>query len=231
MNLYRERLGLPPEETWYFHPLDTLRSWLTPYKAGTTEGKSNPAQEEVILQTIPGHEYDGIRELDNKLPPWWVWGFYATVVWGVIYLVYYHLLISTPLQDRAFAIEMRELDQARLRFVSESKLKVDENSVTILSEAESLDAGRAIYQSKCAACHAGDGGGLVGPNLTDPYWIHGGDIKSIFRTVSNGIPDKGMIAWKDQLNPLQIQQVSSFVTGLQGTSPAVAKAPQGDLWP
>lgn len=232
INLYRERLDLPPLRTWYFYPWDTFVVWFkSPKKSDEITKINKDGELEVTEPTLPGHEYDGIRELDNKLPPWWVWGFYLSILWAVVYLVYYHVFPSTALQDRSFAIEMQEMEEIRSRFLVESKLKVDENSVTVLLDGESIEAGQVIYQSKCAPCHAADGGGLVGPNLTDPYWIHGEDIQSIFRTIKNGVPEKGMISWKEQLNPLQIQQVSSFIVGLQGTTPAVAKAPQGDLRP
>ena len=231
INLYRERLGLEPLSSALFNPLVTVKTWFKDiYSAAIGRSRIPNDYSEPVLVTIPGHEYDGIRELDNKLPPWWVWGFYISIFWGVVYLFYYHVLPATPLQDNEFASEMKVLEAARTRFLAEAKLKVDENSVTKLTDEVSLEAGRGIYQGKCAACHAADGGGLVGPNLTDSYWIHGGGIKDIFRTISQGVPEKGMIAWKDQLNPLQIQQVSSYIATLHGTTPAVAKDPQGTIW-
>lgn len=231
MNLYRERLGLEPLSSALFNPIESVKAWFKNiYSAAIGRARTQKESGEPVLQTIPGHEYDGIRELDNKLPPWWVWGFYFTIFWSAVYLFYYHILPATPLQDMEFAAEMKVLEVARTRFLAEAKLKVDENSVTRLTDEASLEAGRGIYQGKCAACHAADGGGLVGPNLTDAYWIHGGGIKDLFRTITQGVPEKGMIAWKDQLNPLQIQQVSSYIAGMQGTTPAVAKDPQGTVW-
>ena len=107
---------------------------------------------------------------------------------------------------------------------------INEETVTVLTDASALQSGKAIYDANCIACHANDGGGIVGPNLTDQYWINGGGIKNIFKTIKNGVPAKGMISWQTQLNPNQIQQVASYILSLHGTTPVNPKEPQGEIW-
>ncbi|MEM9050898.1 MAG: cbb3-type cytochrome c oxidase N-terminal domain-containing protein [Bacteroidota bacterium] len=176
------------------------------------------------------HEYDGIRELDNNLPPWWVWMFYATIAFGAVYLVYNHVLPYGMSQEEQYIAEMEAAEEARLAYLAAAKNLVDENTVEYLADASDLGAGKAIFVEKCQQCHAADGGGGVGPNLTDPYWLHGGSVQDIFKTVKYGVPAKGMIAWESQLRPLEMAQVSSYIKSLEGTTPAAPKDPQGDLW-
>ncbi len=190
------------------------------------DSKPIEAESEIDLD----HDYDGIRELDNNLPPWWLYGFYITIVFSVIYLLRYHVFHSAPLQLEEYKIEMAEAEEAREAYLKTAANMVDENSVVQITEGPRLEAGASIYKANCAVCHAADGGGGVGPNFTDSYWIHGGDIKSVFSVVKYGVPSKGMIAWKDQLNPEQMQNVSSYILSLVGTEAANPKEPQGDLF-
>jgi len=183
-------------------------------------------EEEIMLD----HEYDGIRELDNNLPPWWVWMFYATIIYAFVYLIYYHVLPYGENQEEEYLSEMRAAELEKEAYLATVKDLIDENSVEYLGDAADLAAGKAIYDGNCMACHAPDGGGGVGPNLTDEYWLHGGSIKDIFRVVKYGVPTKGMIAWESQLSPLQMAQVSSYIKDFGGTTPAAPKEPQGDLW-
>ena len=189
---------------------------------------SKPIEEESEIDL--DHDYDGIRELDNNLPPWWLYGFYITIIFAVIYLLRYHVFQSAPLPLEEYQIEMAEAEEARQEYLKTAANMVDENSVTLITEGPALDAGASIYKANCAVCHAADGGGGVGPNLTDQYWLHGGDIKAVFSTVKYGVPAKGMIAWKDQLNPAQMQNVASYIISLVGTDPANPKEAQGDLY-
>ena len=183
-------------------------------------------EAEIILD----HNYDGIKELDNNLPPWWIYGFYASIVFAAVYLLRYHVF-SGPSQIDELETELADARIAIEAYKKTTKNLVDINTVTQLTEAADLSAGKTIFETNCVACHMADGGGGIGPNLTDPNWILGGDIKSIFKTVSEGgRSGKGMIAWKQQLKPLEMAQVSSYVLTFEGTTPANPKEPEGDVW-
>jgi len=178
-----------------------------------------------------GHDFDGIEELDNPPPPWWKWGFVLSVVVGVIYMWRYDIAKTAPNQYQELAISTEKADKAVQEYLAKSAANVDENTVVYLEDATNIAAGQQIFVTVCAACHNADGGGNeVGPNLTDDYWMHGGSIKDIFVTIKYGVPEKGMRSWKDDYSPQQIAQLSSFVKSLKGTTPAVAKAPQGELY-
>jgi cytochrome c oxidase cbb3-type subunit III len=187
-----------------------------------------PIQEEATIDL--GHDYDGIRELDNRLPPWWLYGFYLCIIFAGIYLYRYHVSHSAPLSAEELAIDMDKAAIEQEEFLKKSANKVDENSVTYLSGAADLDAGKKVFETVCAACHLKDGGGAVGPNLTDNYWLHGGSIKDIFKTLKYGWPEKGMKSWKDDYSPVQLAQISSYVKSLQGTKAGTPKEPQGVLY-
>jgi cytochrome c oxidase cbb3-type subunit 3 len=187
-----------------------------------------PIEEEGEL--ILDHNYDGIRELDNSLPPWWVYGFYATILFSVIYLAKYHIFDG----DTQIEEYNKELVKAQIdieEYKKTAKDLVDINTVQLLTEASDLNSGKTIYTTNCAVCHIADGGGRIGPNLTDQYWILGGGIKNVFKTISEGGRDgKGMISWKQTLKPSEIAQVASYVLTFQGTTPAEPKVAEGDLW-
>lgn len=176
-----------------------------------------------------GHDYDGIRELDNNLPPWWKWGFYLSIFVGILYLGHYHLLGTGDLQEEEYKkdIEQAELDIAA--FLKAQAMNVDETNVTMLTDQGDIDKGQSIFLKYCAACHEQQGQGRVGPNLTDKYWIHGGRINDVFKTIKYGAAN-GMKSWKDELNPVQMQQVASFIKSLQGTTPPNPKEPEGELF-
>jgi cytochrome c oxidase cbb3-type subunit 3 len=179
------------------------------------------------------HEYDGIHELDNNLPPWWLYGFYFTIVFGLVYLVNYHITGSSPLQAAEYQAEIEAAEAAKAAFVATQENTIDESNVALLTEASDLAAGQKTFKLYCAPCHAEHGGSLpggVGPNLTDDYWLHGGSVTDIFKTIKYGVPEKGMVSWQAQLNPSQIQQLASFIKSIKGSNPDNAKEPQGDLW-
>ncbi|WP_308993011.1 cbb3-type cytochrome c oxidase N-terminal domain-containing protein [Mariniflexile litorale] len=189
---------------------------------------SKPIEEEGEI--VLDHNYDGIRELDNNLPPWWLYGFYISIIFAFVYLLKFHVFNGDNQIDE-FETELAEAKIAIEAYKKTAKDLVDINTVTLLTDAGDLNAGKTIFESTCVACHMADGGGGIGPNLTDTHWILGGDIKHVFKTVSEGgRSGKGMIAWKTQLKPLQIAQVASYVLSLQGTTPANPKAPEGDVW-
>ncbi|MFK5878408.1 MAG: cbb3-type cytochrome c oxidase N-terminal domain-containing protein [Flavobacteriaceae bacterium] len=190
--------------------------------------KSKPMEEEDDI--LMDHAYDGIRELDNDLPPWWLYGFYASIIYAIGYLSYYHLMDG----DDQIVEFNKEMAQAKIdveEYKKTAKNLIDATTVELITDEADLAAGKAIFAEKCVACHLADAGGSIGPNLTDKYWILGGGIKNVFTTVSEGGRDgKGMIPWKSELKPNEIAQVASYVISLQGTSPVKPKAPQGDLW-
>ncbi len=176
------------------------------------------------------HNYDGIQELDNNLPPWWIALFYLGVAAGTVYFLYYHYFDYGLSSGEAYALEMKYANEAQARFLEKQANLVNESTVEALLDESSLASGAAIFKTSCAACHGFQGEGLVGPNLTDDYWIHGGDIKSVFKTVKYGVPQKGMIPWKTQMNSASMHQVSSYIMTLKGTSPPNQKEAQGELY-
>jgi cytochrome c oxidase cbb3-type subunit III len=171
------------------------------------------------------HAYDGIHEFDNDLPPWWKYLFYATTVFAGVYLVNYHVL-SGPLQLAEYEAEMQQA--ALIRPAGGAGNANEKTDYKALTDAAQLEAGKAAYLQNCAACHGQQGEGMVGPNLTDEHWLHGGEVNEVFKTVKFGVTSKGMVAWQGKLSDDQILEVSSFILSLQGTNPANAKAPQGE---
>tara|TARA_R110002050_G_scaffold184406_2_gene317936 strand:- start:83419 stop:84309 length:891 start_codon:yes stop_codon:yes gene_type:complete len=189
---------------------------------------TKPIEEEGEL--ILDHNYDGIKELDNALPPWWLYSWYASMVFALIYLINFHVFGNNSQYDEL----AKEYEQAKISIAEYKKTAkdlVDMNSVTLLTDEADLNSGKAIFMQNCVACHMADGGGGIGPNLTDNHWILGGGIKNVFKTIAEGGRDgKGMIAWKQSFKPLEIAQVASYILSLQGTTPANPKAPEGDVW-
>ena len=190
---------------------------------------ATPIEKEADI--LLDHNYDGIRELDNHLPPWWKWLFYLSIGWSMIYLVAYHVFDWLPLSGEEYTNEIVRADAAlEARRASMTEL-IDETNVEVTADAAALENGASIFSRQCAVCHQADGGGNVGPNMTDQYWIHGGDIKDLYRTIRYGVPAKGMISWESQLSPGDMRDVASFIlTNLQGTTPANPKEPQGELY-
>ena len=181
-------------------------------------------------QLLLEHDYDGIKELDNNLPPWWVYSFYACIAFALIYMVRFELLGA----DNQEMELKKEVAQAKIDIAEYMKTApdlMDEKTVVLLTEPADLAAGKEIFTTNCAACHRADAGGQIGPNLTDANWILGGGIKNLFHTITNGGRDgKGMIAWKGTLKPKEIQHVASYILSLQGSNPKDPKAPDGEVW-
>lgn len=186
-----------------------------------------PVEEEVDIDL--GHNYDGIRELDNRLPPWWLYGFYGCILFAGIYLWRYHVSHSAPSQKEEYDYAMRVAEEQKENYLKKSANKIDENTVTLLAAAD-IEKGKNLFITSCAACHGKLGEGGVGPNLTDDYWIHGGGLKDIFKTIKYGFPEKGMMAWKETLNPMQMAQITSFIKSIRGTNPPNGKEKQGELY-
>lgn len=184
-----------------------------------------PISEEKSI--MMDHDFDGIVELDNPTPAWFMGLFYATIIFAVVYLLNYHVFEWSPLQDEEYAIEMKAAEVNKVAVLAKSHETIDENSVKASTDAGIIAAGKAVYTQNCIACHGALGEGTVGPNLTDDSWIHGGTVNAIFKTIKYGVPEKGMIAWEKTLTPKQTSDLSNFILSLQGTNPPNPKAPQG----
>ena len=177
------------------------------------------------------HDYDGIKELDNSLPPWWIYGFYFTILFAGVYMYRYHISKSSPLQVEELAIEKIQAEKDKVAFMATLANNVDETSIAYNPTAELLAEGKAIFIKNCVSCHGPEAqGASIGPNLTDEYWIHKGGIKDIFKTIKNGVQEKGMIPWGQQLSNAQIAAVATFIKSLQESHPTNPKAPQGDKY-
>jgi cytochrome c oxidase cbb3-type subunit 3 len=187
--------------------------------------KLRPIEQEADLDL--GHDYDGIRELNNRLPPWWVYGFYVTILFAAIYLWRYHVAHKGPLSKEEYEIAVQKADQKIRDYLKLKGDEVNENTVSLLGAAD-IAEGKRIFQISCIACHNEGGAGNVGPNLTDDYWLHGGDIKSVFKTIKYGF--NAMPTWQTSYSNKQIAQLASYVKSLHGTNPPNAKAPQGELY-
>jgi cytochrome c oxidase cbb3-type subunit 3 len=190
--------------------------------------KSEPIENED--QLLLAHDYDGIKELDNTLPPWWVYLFYGCIVFAVVYLVRFEIMGGDN-QETELKNEMAQAKIDVAQYMKTAPDLMDEKTVTLLTDPTDLAAGKAIFTTNCVACHRPDAGGQIGPNLTDDKWILGGGIKNVFHTLVNGGRDgKGMISWKATLKPKEMQKVASYVLSLQGSNPVDPKAPEGEVW-
>lgn len=190
---------------------------------GTTVAIEN--EKDILLH----HDYDGIKELDNHLPPWWVNMFYLTIVFAVVYMLVFHIWNKAPLSGEEYEIAMEKAKKEVEAYQEKQGNAVDEKSVTLkLEDSKSVANGKAIFDANCMACHGANGEGTVGPNLTDEFWLHGGSIHDVFKTIKYGIPEKGMISWQSTIKPKDMEDVSNYILSLQGTKPANAKAPEGE---
>lgn len=185
-----------------------------------------PVEQEADIDL--GHDYDGIRELDNRLPPWWLYGFYITIIVSVVYLWRYHVSHTAPSSIQEYETEIAQADIQVKEYLKQKGESVDENTVTLLTSPDDIAAGKKIFSVSCISCHKETGAGDVGPNLTDDYWLHGGDVKSVFKTIKYGI--NAMPQWQNAYSNKQIAQLVSYLHTLHGTNPPNAKAPQGELY-
>lgn len=170
------------------------------------------------------HEADGIKELDNLLPRWWVWLFYITTGFAIFYMFYYHVLKLGDLQAAAYVKEQKLGND--IKSASIAKFEANLDSLQPSKDAAKLDQGKLIFGTYCAPCHRPDGGGLVGPNLTDDFWIHGSNYVDNVKTIINGVPEKGMLTWRGVLKPDEITSVASYIYTLRGTHPPNPKPPE-----
>lgn len=207
----------PLQEISFFEEIKRKLSGLKPIEM----------EKDLIIQ---GHEYDGIQELNNGMPPWLRYFFLLTIGFGVVYFMYYTVLGIGDTQIEEYEKEMTAaqlLKEERMKLAANS---IDENNAVLMTAEMDLLEGKRIFGENCATCHGELGGGGAGPNLTDEYWIHGGGIKNVFKTIKYGYIQKGMAPWQDKLTPLQIQKVASYVLSLQGTNPPNALPPAGEKW-
>ena len=184
-----------------------------------------PIEEEESL-IIP-HAYDGIHELNNPIPKWFSILFYGTIIFAACYLYYYHVS-DGPLQDQEYATEMEKAEESKRLFLAKAGEKFDENSIKL--DAALVTNGKSVFLANCIACHGEHGQGIIGPNLTDEFWLHGGSIGDVFKTVKYGIPAKGMPSWEKNLSSKNIAEVVNFIESIQGSKPANAKMPQGEKY-
>jgi len=204
----------------------TESKWYQNIVAKLTRSKEMEREEDIMLE----HDYDGIKELDNVLPPWWVYLFYGTIIFALVYLVRFHVMNEYD-QEQEFKneVELAELEKSKLPKSAADEISYE--TVVAVTDATSLAKGKEIFNNACAACHKADGGGLVGPNLTDKHWINGGGIKNIFKLISEGSKNNpSMVAWKANLSATDIQSVSSYILTLEGSNPPDAKAAEGEIW-
>ena len=205
---------------------EKLWNWFKKLRSNLTKTKPIEEEGEIIMD----HDYDGIRELDNKLPPWWLYGFYATIIFAFGYMAYYHIF------DGATQAEEYQSEVAQARVDIEEYKKtapdlIDASTVALLTDEADLSAGSKIYSVNCIACHRADAGGGIGPNLTDDHWIFDGDIAGVYTVISEGgRPGKGMISWKQDLKPSEIAQVASYILSLHGSNPPDPKEAEGEFF-
>jgi cytochrome c oxidase cbb3-type subunit 3 len=176
---------------------------------------------------LMNHEADGIKELDNQLPRWWVWLFNLSILFSIVYVLYYHVLGMGASSAEAYEAEMKIANEQKAAALEKfaSQMETMEPS----TDAAVLAAGEKTFMLSCMPCHGPQGQGLVGSNLTDDYWIHGSEFKDSLRTISNGVPDKGMIAWKESMQPNEIYAVASYIYTLRGTNPPNPKLPENEI--
>ena len=172
------------------------------------------------------HEYDGIREYDNRLPNWWLYTLYGAIIFAFGYWIYYHTLAvgNDMMQDHA--VEAAEAARVQLERMGEGTI-TDETLALLADVPEKVVEGRKLFAQFCVVCHGQSGEGNVGPNLTDAYWIHGNQPTAIWNTVQNGVPDKGMAAWGNQLGPTRVQSLVAFVLTIRDTN-VPGKQPEGE---
>ncbi len=194
-----------------------------------------PVSQEADLDL--GHDYDGIRELNNRLPPWWLYGFYLTIIFAAVYLWRFHISHTGPSSKEEYETAVAKAELKEKEYLKMKGENIDENTVVFLSDKANLDAGKAIFEKgACISCHGTDASGIVfgqpgvGPNLTDDYWLNGGSIKNIFTTIKYGVAGKGMQAWASTYSAKEIAQIASYIKSLHGTKPAKVKDPQGELY-
>lgn len=228
--MYREQLNPTPfTAPVMVEPLN-YEDWLESKKKGTSIWEKllslKPIDQEKDLEI--DHAYDGIKELNNPIPAWFNVLFFGTMIFATAYLFYYHIGGYGDLQDQEYVNEMARADLEKAAYLEKSASSVDENTVKADNTQAVLAEGKNIFDANCKVCHGDKGQGIIGPNLTDDFWLHGGGINNVFKTIKYGVPEKGMVSWEKNLSPKQIGAVANFIISIKGTNPAGAKAEQGE---
>lgn len=181
---------------------------------------------------IRDHVYDGIQEYDNPMPGWWTWIFILTVVFGLFYVLGVHVFGFINTYERDLAASQEDLEAIRAAYEEANpSVTYDEATIaTFVGDPTAIEAGAAHFSTYCAVCHGQAGQGLIGPNLTDKYWLHGNTNEDIFQVLTQGVVEKGMAAWDGILTPEQRAQTIAFIRSIQGTNPPNAKEPQGEMY-
>lgn len=208
-SLFNQMVAMTKKESELAAEQPIVAETFTKINAILTDAVPIEEEHKILLD----HEYDGIQELDNNLPPWWVWGFVACIIFAFVYLINYHVLGTSDLQIKAYEKEMKQAQKDIDAYLSKMAMNVDETNATLMTEKSDLAAGKTIFDNNCTICHKSKGEGDVGPNLTDKTWVYGYDVKDIFYSVKKGRP-AGMPEHASKLNPIQIQQVASYVLSL-----------------
>jgi len=196
-------------------------SWMEKINNTKTVDASAEAEEDM------GHDFDGIHELNNPTPPWWKWGFVFTVCFGIVYFWRTEISHSAPSQLEELADAEQKAAVAKQEYLKKAANNIDENNVTLLTDPNDIAAGQKMFISNCAPCHGPQGQGVVGPNLTDDYWLHGGKVNEVFKTIKYGVADKGMKSWQEDFSPKQLAQLASFIKSIHGSNPPNPKEAQG----
>jgi len=230
--MYQEQLNPTPYTKPVKEPVLDYDTWLKqkPVKPSiwTKLLSLRPIEEEKDL--VIDHAYDGIKELNNPVPAWFNFLFFGTMIFAAAYLFYYHIGGYGDLQDTEYEKEMAKAKIEKAAYLEKSANTIDENSVKVDNTPTVLAEGKTVFTTNCVVCHGDKGQGIIGPNLTDEYWLHGGGINNVFKTIKYGVPEKGMISWEKNLNSKQISAVANFILSLKGSNPAGAKAPQGEKY-
>lgn len=192
-----------------------------------------PEQQEPVDKSllISGHRYDGIREYDNPMPGWWRASFWASCVFAILYCIGYFFTGSVDHYSDDLNESLEELAAVRANFESSNPtITFDEETLAAYAlDADRVSAGKVLYDGQCAVCHAADGGGLIGPNLTDEYWLHGESNLDVYNIINVGVLEKGMPAWESVYTQDERANLVAFIRSLQGTTPATPKEAQGEL--
>jgi cytochrome c oxidase cbb3-type subunit III len=221
---------LPQKETMPFKKSKLKAWWYNIDKKIFTRAVPVEQEADIMLD----HNYDGIKELDNSLPPWWKYGFILTIAVACIYLLHFHVFGTGQNPTEEYTEEIKKAKIENEIYEAKNKDKIDENKVP-MADAAGIAIGLRLFEANCVACHLKGGAGSqdpvsVGPNLTDDYWLHKGSLNDIYATIKNGYPDKGMQAWNTKFNPKEMSQLASYIKSIRGAKTPNAKLPQGDMY-